>query len=112
MANGDSWGCSYLVVRGEILGFAKDEPVRKHSSGMSSSIKNVRLGDEFKAGHAAKAINIPLQLISQSADKLKGKTVVTVCKSGARSAMAVSILEKAGVKAFNGGTWSNFAGSN
>ena len=46
MRNGDGWGCSYLVVRGEILGFAKDERVRKHSSGTSPSIKNVRLGIE------------------------------------------------------------------
>ena len=46
MTDGDGWGCSYLVVRGEILGFAKDEPVRKHSSGTFPSIKNVRLGIE------------------------------------------------------------------
>lgn len=73
---------------------------------------DVRSSDEFKSGHAQKAINIPLQLISQSVDKLKGKTVVTVCKSGARSSMAVSILQKAGIKAYNGGSWNNFANNN
>ena len=26
----DSWGHSYLIVTGEILGFMKDELVRKH----------------------------------------------------------------------------------
>ncbi|HNP21607.1 MAG TPA: rhodanese-like domain-containing protein [Panacibacter sp.] len=71
---------------------------------------DVRSSEEFRAGHAQKAINIPLQLISQSTGKLKGKTVVTVCKSGARSSMAVSILQQAGIKAYNGGSWTNFAG--
>ncbi|EJK58437.1 hypothetical protein THAOC_21438 [Thalassiosira oceanica] len=30
MINRDSWGYSYFVVRGEILGFPKDELLRKH----------------------------------------------------------------------------------
>ena len=30
MINRDSWGHSYFVVRGEILGFTKDELLRKH----------------------------------------------------------------------------------
>ena len=30
MINRDSWGHSYLTVRGEILGFVKDELLRKH----------------------------------------------------------------------------------
>ena len=30
MNNRDSWGHSYLIVRGEILGFMKDEQLRKH----------------------------------------------------------------------------------
>jgi len=40
MINRDSWGYSYLVVRGEILGFTKDELLRKHLSRMFSLIKN------------------------------------------------------------------------
>ena len=38
--NMDSWGYSYLTVRGEILGFVKDELVRKHLPRMFSFIKN------------------------------------------------------------------------
>ena len=30
MIDRDSWGYSYLIVRGEILGFMKDELLRKH----------------------------------------------------------------------------------
>ena len=40
MINRDSWGHSYLIVRGEILGSIKDELLRKHLSRMFSLIKN------------------------------------------------------------------------
>ena len=40
MINRDSWGYSYLIVRGEILGFMKDELLRKHLPKMFSLIKN------------------------------------------------------------------------
>ncbi len=33
MVNRDSWGYSYSVVRGEILGFTEDERLRKHYQG-------------------------------------------------------------------------------
>ncbi len=36
MINRDSWGYSYFVVRGEILGFPKDELLRKHLPRMFS----------------------------------------------------------------------------
>ena len=38
MINRDSWGHSYLIVRGEILGFVKDGPLRKHLPRMFSLI--------------------------------------------------------------------------
>lgn len=40
MINRDSWGHSYLTVRGEILGFVKDGLLRKHLPRMFSLIKN------------------------------------------------------------------------
>ena len=40
MINRDSWGHSYSMVRGEILGFTEDELVRKHLPRMFSLIKN------------------------------------------------------------------------
>ena len=40
MINRDSWGHSYLAVRGEILRFVKDELLRKHLPRMFSLIKN------------------------------------------------------------------------
>ena len=40
MINRDSWGHSYLIVRGEILGFVKDGLLRKHLPRMFSLINN------------------------------------------------------------------------
>ena len=40
MINRDSWGHSYLIVRGEILGFVKDGLLRMHLPRMCSLIKN------------------------------------------------------------------------
>ena len=39
-AQRDSWGHSYLTVRGEILGLVKDALLRKHLPKMFSLIKN------------------------------------------------------------------------
>ncbi len=44
MINRDSWGYSYSIVRGEILGFLEDELLRKHLPRMFSLIKR-KLGD-------------------------------------------------------------------
>jgi hypothetical protein len=46
MINRDSWGYSYLDVRGEILGLPKDELLRKHLPRMFSLIKNESEGIE------------------------------------------------------------------
>jgi hypothetical protein len=40
MINRDSWGHSYSAARGEILGLAEDELLRKHLPRMFSLIKN------------------------------------------------------------------------
>ena len=40
MIKRDSWGYSYSIVRGEILGFLEDELLRKHLPRMFSLIKN------------------------------------------------------------------------
>ena len=46
MIKRDSWGHSYFIVRGEILGFMKDELLRKHLPRMFSLIKNESMGIE------------------------------------------------------------------
>ena len=46
MINRDSRGHSYFIVKGEILGFMKDEQLRKHLPRMFSLIKNKSWGLE------------------------------------------------------------------
>ena len=45
MINRDSWGHSYLIVRGEILGFVKDETTAK------AFAKDVFIDQERKLGN-------------------------------------------------------------
>ena len=40
MMNSGSWGHSYSAARGEILGFAEDELLRKHLPKMHALIKH------------------------------------------------------------------------
>ncbi|GAB2770303.1 hypothetical protein GCM10027275_11180 [Rhabdobacter roseus] len=69
---------------------------------------DVRSPQEFAEGHVAGSINIPLgTLASRVAElKAKGQPVITCCRSGARSGMAKSMLEAAGLEAYNGGPWN------
>lgn len=73
-------------------------------------IVDVRTPQEYDAGHIKGSMNIPLDIIPNKAHDLKNrnKAVITVCRSGARSAMAADTLKKVGVEAYNGGGWSSF----
>jgi len=75
-------------------------------------VVDVRSPEEFKSGHFENSINIPLQGLAQKTAflKQKNKPIITVCLSGARSSMAVSLLKKESIDAYNGGSWSSLAG--
>ena len=70
-------------------------------------IIDVRTNGEFSSGHIKNAINIPVNSINSKLNDLKkkGKPVITCCASGMRSSSAASILKKAGIEAYNGGSW-------
>ena len=72
-------------------------------------IVDVRTKGEFQAGHIEGSKNIPLDGVKAQAQQLKksGKPVITVCRSGNRSAMAKSILSSAGIEVYNGGAWTS-----
>lgn len=72
-------------------------------------IIDVRTPGEFKRGHAETSKNIPLNKITEYLSDLRreDRPVITCCKSGLRSANAASILKKAGIEAYNGGTWKS-----
>lgn len=72
-------------------------------------IVDVRSPMEFKQGHIPGSQNFPLDSIRSKVNELKktGKPVITVCRSGARSGMAKSILQSAGIEVYNGGPWTS-----
>lgn len=74
-------------------------------------VVDVRTQDEFKSGHIQGSKNIPLNEISAKLDVLKGKEVILVCRSGARSDIAKSILTSNGIHAHNAGAWQTLARS-
>ena len=71
-------------------------------------ILDVRTPEEFRDGHIKGSLNIPVQVIQgKIADlKKKGKPIIAVCRSGARSGTAVGMLKDAGIEAYNGGAWN------
>ena len=71
-------------------------------------IIDVRTPQEFDHGHIQGSKNIPLDKIQREIKTIKNfnKPIITVCKSGARSGMAKSILKGAGIEVYNGGPWN------
>ncbi|OLY94498.1 Rhodanese-related sulfurtransferase [Cnuella takakiae] len=70
------------------------------------TIIDVRTPEEFNSGHVASAINVPLDKVPQRIPEFQQmQTPIEVyCRSGNRSAMAVSILKQNGItEVYNGG---------
>lgn len=74
-----------------------------------ATIIDVRSKAEFATGHVKGSINIPLEQIGASTEKLKTHNqIITCCRSGNRSGMAKRTLESKGFKnVTNGGSWQN-----
>ena len=71
---------------------------------------DVRTPQEYDQGKVPESINIPVDRIAVSAERIKGmnRPVIFCCASGARSSNAVTILKQKGLKeVYNGGSWYN-----
>lgn len=71
-------------------------------------ILDVRSKGEFAGGHIKGSINISVDQLKNSLDKLKdkNKVIITCCASGMRSASAKAILSTKGyTRVYNGGSW-------
>ena len=75
----------------------------------NGTIVDVRTAAEFRGGHVAGSINVPLQELDRSVLKLRQlkSPIITCCVSGNRSGMAARKLNSMKVKAVNGGSWQN-----
>ena len=63
---------------------------------------DVREPEEWEAGHAPQARHVPLGLLPDRLTDFSGAgSVVVVCRSGARSALATEWLQTAGIDAAN-----------
>lgn len=72
-----------------------------------ATIVDVRTPEEFEDDHISNAINIPLDLVTKRIIEFKQmeKPIVAYCRSGNRSAIAVSLLTQNGIhEAINGGS--------
>jgi hydroxyacylglutathione hydrolase len=76
------------------------------------SLLDVRAEGEWKAGHVPTSVNIPVQDLAQRLTEIpQGKQIIVHCQTGARAAIAASLLKARGfddVSIFSGGfaEWS------
>jgi sulfur dioxygenase len=92
-------GPSWAPLTFRFAGFWEIEPAWVEEHGADLQIVDVREPDEFAGplGHVAGARLLPLGELERRAGELaKDRPVVTVCRAGARSAQAASILRKMG----------------
>ncbi len=69
---------------------------------------DVRNVNEYDKGRVPESINIPVNMIPASIERIKGmkRPVVFCCASGSRSSNAVNIMKANGMKeVYNGGSW-------
>ncbi len=85
-----------LLIGGDKSGELIKEALTKNNT----KIIDVREKHEYDAGHADKAINMPLSQIDSFIPEIKkmSGTKLLYCKSGMRSGVATAKLKKAGVE--------------
>jgi len=72
----------------------------------TAAVIDVRSSEEFRDGHVAESINIPLYELGTRIDEIRAMSpVVLCCASGGRSYMGTGILRQQGVEAYDGGSW-------
>ncbi len=80
-------------------------PHQQHSN--DKVVLDVRGEEEWRAGHLAESLNIPLAELDQRTGEIpRNRTVIVHCQTGARAAIAASLLRARGfddVRLFSGG---------
>lgn len=89
-----------------LFGFGKNKI--KEALQRDAVIIDVRTAHEYDQGHIPGSVNIPVDRINSSGERIKAmkKPVVLCCASGMRSGTAAGILKSKGIKdVYNGGSW-------
>lgn len=81
--------------------------IREVVNSSDVTLVDVRIPEQYAAGTANNAINIPLSEIQNTIETLKGKKVIVFCNKGIQADQAMSILKKNGVEAYDGTSWKN-----
>ena len=71
------------------------------------TIVDVRTIEEFRGGHVAGSINIPLQEVVARVEEIKAMSqpIIFCCASGGRSGQATQYFKSLGIDCENGGSW-------
>lgn len=71
------------------------------------TIVDVRTTEEFRGGHVAGSINIPLQEVPQRMEEIQGLStpILLCCASGNRSGMATRMISQHSIECYNAGSW-------
>lgn len=71
------------------------------------TIVDVRTPEEFRGGHVAGSINIPLNEVPSRLEELKqlAQPLILCCASGGRSGQAQYYLSSQGITCTNAGSW-------
>lgn len=88
------------------LGFGKNNLKKALREG--AVIIDVRTVNEYDQGRIKGSVNIPLDRIPASFDRIRHmpRPIICCCASGARSGKAISLLKANGIKeVLNGGNW-------
>ncbi len=76
-----------------------------------ATIIDVRSPQEFKSGHSANAVNIPLDQVPSKMNSIKKMKapIIVCCASGMRSGRAKGMIAQAGLEVHNAGSWRSIA---
>lgn len=72
-------------------------------------IIDVRTAYEFDQGHIPRSLNIPVDRIKLNIGRIRDlkRPVIICCSSGVHCRDAAAILEQAGIRVYNGGSWQS-----
>ena len=86
-----------LVIRRARV--TREALAKRLASPTPPQVVDVRTASEWQAGHIDGALHVPLNTLEQHLARIpKSRELVVVCKSGYRSSIAASLLERAGLQ--------------